>query len=181
MKNELKEFIEYNGPKKDVGVIVGVVLAIGGVYLFFYISLLYGVIGALAGIGIVIASIMEKKRYDKHLDELKKSGEISLLMSDFRGGSKAFKDRLILGQNFLIGKETAVFLRYDEIAQIYQTIHRTNFVEDSRTITVITTEGKHKELCILQMWGKSNDELNQVFGYIASRNPSVKVGYNGNN
>ena len=178
MENELKEFIEYNGPKKNVGVIVGVVLAIGGVYLFIYSGSLYGVAGVLAGIGFVIASIMEKSRYDKRLNEMKKSGELSVLMSDFRGGSKAFKDRLILGENYLIGRDTGVFLRYDKIAQIYQTIHRTNFIEDGRTITVVTTEGKYKDLCNLQIWGKSNDELDQVFEYIVSRNPSVKVGYN---
>ena len=180
MENELKGFIEYNGPKKNIGIIVGVLFILGGVYLDIYHGAMsFGVIaGGIIGGGFIAIGVFIKRDYNKSIDEMKKSGELAVLMSDFSGGSKAFKDRLILGERFLIGKDTGIFLRYDEIAQIYQTIHRTNFVEDGRTITVVTTEGKYKALCNLQIWGKSNDELNQVFRYIVSRNPSVKVGYN---
>ena len=178
MENELSDLIKYNKYNSYYGILFGILLSAGGVYLIYSGNIGYGIAGIIMGVVLIVLSIMEKKEYKDNINAIKANGEMPALLSDFRGGSRAFNGKLIAGQYFLIGEKTGSIIKYDDIAQVYETIHKTNYIEDGRTITVVTKDNKKKDLCKIKIWGKSKDELTQFFEYIKSRNPEIVLGYN---
>lgn len=138
----------------------------------------------IAGIFILFAlflgelSFRELKEIKKFFTDIEESGGLPFLLEDFETGGKAFKDKLILGKRFLIGKNTGIVIAYGDITQIYQEIHKTNSIEDSRSLKIRTAKtNKLYDLCKIPLRGKAEDEVIQVLEYIYSMNPNIKVGY----
>lgn len=179
-EKNIEELKNYNQENYIIFLSIGIILnsiclllMVSGYNISFYV-----VIGILLGIGFIIWGVKSPQLYQKKLDELDANGDMPDIISDFHSGGRAFKDNLIFGNRLLIGKGTGEIIKYEDITRVYQTIHRTNFIEDGRTLTAVTSDNKTHQFCNLKVFGKSNDELEQVVGYIVSRNPSVQVGDN---
>lgn len=158
-----------------MGVIVAVVFVvadknIGAAVMSLIFSAIFAVICAL--------NSDDYSRVDKTVKNVEQQGDLLTLLSDFRNGGKAFKDSLRLGGRYLIGKNTGTIISYGEVTRIYQYVHKTNLIEDSRMLRVETTNGKTYDLCKLPLRGKADDEVAQVISYIVSINGNVQVGYN---
>ena len=74
-------------------------------------------------------------------------------------------------------KGSGKLLEYSEIVQIYQYIHKTNFIEDERALKYRDSKGKERRLCRLELGDKSKDEMLQMIDIICRKNPTVKIGY----
>lgn len=111
------------------------------------------------------------------INDIDANGELLILLNDFEKGGKAFNDKLRLGQKYLIGKKTRTIVSYNEIARIYQYIHSTNCVEDTRSLQIVLHNNKKLDLCKLPLWGKADEEVANVFNYVKSMNPNIAIGY----
>lgn len=185
-EQEFKDLKKYAKPSHALAVlgaffvIIGLFVVVMGLTTDSYDSTEYivtGIIGVLLGVLFIYLGIRDNKKFDKKLKEIEENGGMPILLNDFKTGGRAFKNSLIVGQTFLIGKKSGTIVTYNEIVQIYQYVHSTNFVEDSRTLKVKTIQNSVLDLCSIPLRGKGNDELEQVINYILSKNPNVKVGY----
>ncbi len=189
-EKRLKVLKKYIRPSYD-GIMLGGFLALcGGALLIYDIiecfensgieikEFAIAVFFTLFALFILELSITELKRFKKLLTDIVENGGLPFLLNDFQNGGKAFKDKLILGQNFLIGKNTGVVIAYSDIGRIYQQIRKTNGVEDSRTLKVLHLKtNRYYDLCKVPRRGKAEDEVQQVVEYIVSMNPNIRVGY----
>ena len=180
MENEKKEFIKYSRPVAGfAGAVFGGVFFLIGIFMGGELTPFYHVLVILFGAAIAAGCIYSIIKYNNKIKQFESNGEMVTILSDFRNGTRAFDDKLIAGQVWLIGKKTGTIIKYSDITRMYQTVHKTNYVEDGRSVTAVTKDGKTHELCKLKLRGKSNDELNNFFAYINSRNPEIHFGYDG--
>lgn len=187
-ENEMKELKKFIRPSSGIFVMGGILSAIALLILISSISydeddkmymVVLGAVMLLIGAILIFSGIHSLNKVTKKLAEIDSNGGTQFLINDFKSGGKAFKDALILGQTFLIGKHTGTIITYNDILQIYQYVHKTNFVEDTRILKVVLAQNrKTVDLCPLPLRGKADNEAAQVINYILSRNPNVKVGYN---
>ena len=140
----------------------------------FWIAVIFTLFAFL----LIELGITGNKRLKKLYTDIEESGGLPLLLDDFENGGKAFKNKLVLGQRFLIGKNTGVVIAYSDIGRIYQEIHKTNYIEDSRTLKILSVKtNRYYDLCKIPLKGKADDEVQQVIEYIVSMNPNIRVGY----
>ncbi len=186
-QNDIKELKKFIRPSPAIFIVGAVFILIGIIILAVSIPakvenkevvIVIGSVIFVIGIITAAAGISIMKKADKRLAEIDANGGTQILLNDFRTGGKAFKNLLILGQTFLIGKNTGTVITYSDIIQIYQYVHKTNYVEDSRILkAVIVPDRKVVDLCRIPLGGKGDDELRQVIGFILSKNENIKVGY----
>ncbi len=150
-------FIVAGAFSKELIIAAGVMLLMGGLLMAVY--------------------FVSLSKLNKNIAKIEMNNGLEILLNDFENAGRAFNDRVVLGDVFIIGKNTGVIVSYGEITRIYQYIHSTNGVEDTRMLKANLAEGRTVDLCALQLRGKSDDELNQVCAYICSKNPDVRVGY----
>ena len=131
----------------------------------------------IGGAAMTIAHFVGRAKFDKLLAKIEENNGMQILLNDFEKAGKAFGDLVILGDVFIIGKRTSMIVSYGEITRVYQYIHSTNGVEDTRILKANLAEGRTVDLCRLPLRGKADDELNQVCRYICSKNPNIIVGY----
>ncbi len=180
MENEKKEFINYNKPTTTY-------IAIGFGAFFTLLVVLCGselsafthIGGFILGIGLIAGGIYEIVKFNNMIKSFEENGKMVTILSDFRNGTKAFDGKLIIGQKWLIGNKTGTILQYSDVVRFYQTIHKTNYIEDGRTVTAVTKDGKRVQLCNLKTRGKSSDELDYFFSFISSNYPEIALGYDG--
>ena len=181
MNSDIERFIKYNKNKGIFILIFGIFFAAISVYALTAAvtisSLLMCIFGVLLGVFLIIVYFVDEKNYKKQINDVMSGSKKTTLIADFESGTHAFNDKLIVGQNWLIGNRTGLFIEYSEIRQIYQTIHKTNGIEDGREITVVDENGKRKTLCRLKMRGKSNSELESFFDFLHQRNPNIVIGF----
>lgn len=185
MEQEIFDFIK---PKSDeIIVLIGVPM----VFLFFCgIALLFGegrlLLGLLCSIASVVGGIFaivlclksRDRRISQNLELYKNSNVFDEVKSEFKNGWN-MNGQVILGETYLFGRHSGGIFRYFEIQQVYQTVHKTNFVTDSRSLTVVIS-GREKEvtLCSLPVKSKQGDEQAYRLMYIIqSKNPAVRLGY----
>lgn len=162
-KKKLRKFVKPHH-EEYIGGIWFIVIGITGVvfgimehdYQTTFLSLLFAI---LLGGGILYSGISATLKYRKKIQHIEDSSALEILMDDFENGSRAFKDSLILGKVFLIGKRMGTIVSYNEIVRIYQYIEKTNGVESKRTIKIETADNRKLDLCKLKRWGKSDDEF----------------------
>lgn len=114
---------------------------------------------------------------NKRLNELEQQGKLSYLYADFEHGSRAFNDRLRMGENFLIGNKTGTVVTFGEITRIYKYVHSTNGIKDNQIMKIVTVNNTTRDLCNLSTWFSDENEEMQVVQYVLSKNPNVRVGY----
>ena len=78
----------------------------------------------------------------------------------------------------MFGKGMGTIIKYKDISNIYQYVHKTNLVEDKREIRVEKVSGEEIKLCKIYLNGKSDDELIILMNYILEKNPNVQIVYN---
>ncbi len=177
MEEELKRFKKFNKSGEVGMIILGVFFEVISLACYKHLELIIVIGGFLLGAAIIIMTLKSGADYNKRMEQIQQNGQMPALLSDFRSGDRGFDGSLIVGQYYLIGKNTDTFFRYDEIKQMYQTIHKTNGFEDGRTVTAVGQDGKTRQLCSLKTRGKSNEELEQFFMFVHSKNPNIVFGY----
>ena len=136
-----------------------------------------GIVFLLFAVTFIVITVVKSKNTEKSIKDIEEKGGLQILINDFETGGRAFKDSLILGQTFMLGKKMGHIVDYREIRQVYQYIHKTNFVEDKRTLVVVCGEKSEViDICRLPLFGKADDEVMQVIQYMISKNPNIKVG-----
>ena len=180
--NELKKYIN---PKSWGLCIVGVVFLAMAVFLIASGAVTEGgkslfavAIFLLGGVGMFWSGISGHKEYKTKMAELENSGELGRLLSDF-GAAQSFVDgKIRLGQTYIFGKGQGHWITYGEIRQVYQYVHKKNFVENGRQLRCVNSQGKTLTLCDLKLKGKSDEDVYKIVAIIKTKNPGVIIGYN---
>lgn len=138
-----------------------------------------GIFVVLAGFGALLYVPSKKKQVEmkKFLDAAEAEGRIDLILADFQTAGSSFENKVRLGQQWVYGQKMDALIAYSEIVQVYQYVHRTNFVEDRRTLKAKLVSGKTVDVCTLPARGKGDQELKSVIMYMLMKNPNIKVGY----
>ena len=122
-------------------------------------------------------SFLPQYKSKKFYTDMKTRGVLLQVEADFDRAISVLKNNVRLGNNWIFVKGKERLLDYEDITQIYQYIHKTNFVENERAIKYVDKKGKHRVLCKLALRGKSDEEVLKIIGIILSKNPNVKIGY----
>ena len=114
----------------------------------------------------------------KYFDALEQNPALATFLSnDFQQATPMRKDTIRFSHTNIYMKHSAKTLQYVDIQQVYQYIHRTNFVEDERSLKYVDLSGKHHRLCRLELRDASKDEMMHIINILLSKNPHIKVGY----
>lgn len=133
--------------------------------------------GLLVFAGILLLSLIPLFRSRSFYAQLEEAGLMETAVADFAKALPARKDRIRFGEKWIYRKGSAWLLGYEEITQVYQYVHKTNFIENQRILKYVDTKGKHKNLCSLRLRGKSDEEAKQMILMIYRKNPNIKIGY----
>ena len=134
----------------------------------------YGLVVFLVILGLsLIPQYKSKKFYEK----LEKHGDLPQVVADFEGAVAMRKNTVRFGEHWVFMKGKEKLLAYEDIRQVYQYIHKSNFIENERALKYVNSKGKAKVLCKLELRGKSDEELAKMVAIILSKNPELKVGY----
>lgn len=129
------------------------------------------------GAGLIWMGYSFMRDRKKMYQELEESGEIQRVLADFETALPLVNDYVRLGQFYIFGKGKSLIVRYGEIRQVYQHITRRSFVESERYLKYVDNNGKVKDLCNLQLRGKSDEDVMRIMAVIKAKNPNVKLGY----
>ncbi len=146
------------------------------------------VISAMAGndveyVGLIVLlvilglSLLPWYKSKKFYADIETSGSLPKIEADFDGAVPVLKNKVRLGNSWIFVKGKERLLGYEDITQVYQYIHRTNFIENERALKYVDKKGKHRVLCKLELRGKSDEEVHKIVLFILSKNPNVKIGY----
>lgn len=133
------------------------------------------------GAGLLVVSLdkwnisRKRKALLSKLRELEAWGELDELWKDY-SETEVFLG-MKMGRKFIISTVTGVIVRYDEIRNLHQYIHRTNFIEDGRSLRVVTVNGKILNLTNLELRGKADEDLKKALVFMIMKNPAITVGY----
>ena len=175
---KFKKFIKPNTVEIVFGIIL-IVVGIGGlVYGFLSGIIQIGILtlsgGLLFGIVFILWGIIKKNKYKKNLARFEKNGDLPDIVDDFQNGRKMFKDTLILGQYFVIRKNSGTAIEYSEIKKLYQLVKGSG--ERGKCIIQIQTEDKKKyDLCSVPVHNTNNNDLSRALGYITARNRNIQL------
>ncbi|MBO4939105.1 MAG: hypothetical protein J6J51_07765 [Clostridia bacterium] len=172
---KVKELKKYLAPGPGWLIIGTFLLVISALTLpgMGFPALIYLVFGAVL-LWIGISSTNDVKKLLKSFEE---KGELGRVLSDFESAQSYIKGKLRVGSYYLFGKKKGQVVRFEDIRQIWQTVHKRNGIESHRTLQYIDRQGKTQTLCDLQSREKSNDELIQIMTLIKLHNPGVHLGY----
>ena len=107
-----------------------------------------------------------------------KAGNLETLLNDFENGQVFCSDAVRLGENYIIGRNTGRFFRYENIRKIWQYIHKTNFVVDKIQIRIEKKDGITEILCHLKTGKRNaNDDASELLTAILQKNPKIQIGY----
>lgn len=176
MNKELKKFMSaYKfGWKILTFVMIALIIA-------FVVSAIAGnkvnYVGLLIFVLILLLSLIPQYCSKKFHENLANDILINRIETDFQNAIPMRKDHVRFGDEWVFIKGKELLLKYEDIHQVYQYIHRTNFIENERALKYVNSKGKHRVLCKLALRGKSDEELKQMISIIYSKNPNVKIGY----
>ena len=137
------------------------------------------VIMLIVGMLFVIMGTSRSSNFRMSMRNIRIRHRENELLYDFENAGRAFSDRVILGDSFIIGRGTGAVVPYSEIRRVYQYIHTYNGIEDKRILRAELTNGRKIDLCTLPHNGVGNEELNNVMNYMRAVNPRIQLGYNG--
>lgn len=141
------------------------------------VALLMGLFIAAMGGVIIWAAFSNMRELNNQFRELENAGKLDRIVEEFNRAEVLVKDKVRLGQNYIFGKGSGRLVRYEEIRQVYQYIKKRNFVEVVRSLKYVDNQGKTRDLCQLQLRGKSDEDVKKIVVAILSKNPMVKIGY----
>ena len=120
--------------------------------------------------------IYKSIKFRKHLHDLKQTGEMSNVLSDFEYATPMFGGRVMMGRKYAFGKKCGTAIAYADIERVYEYVHSTNSIKDVRMIKVKMITGKKCDLCYLKVFKEEPEEEMAIIKTILERNPSVQVG-----
>lgn len=172
---KLKEMKNYLKPGIGWIIFGGLMLAfsIAGVMAMGWVVVIYLIGGAL----LLWVGISGRNHVEKIVKEMEATGELERVLADFTGSKSFVKDKVRLGNYYIFGKKQQNIVRYEDIRQVYQSIHRRNGAETTRTLQYVNTKGQTQTLCNLQLRDKSKDDVIMIMMLIKTKNPNVKLGY----
>lgn len=136
-------------------------------------ALVLGVVGAI----LIRSAALSSKKFTDYIQNAETSGEMGMILGDFSQSYSMVKDNIRIGRRYIFGKKQGRPVKYSEITKVYQSIHKTNFVEDSRQLNAVLSDGETRTLCNLMIRGKSDEDLARIMGFIQHQNPGVHLGY----
>lgn len=134
-------------------------------------------IGVVVFPGGLLLSLIPAWKDRKFFRSLEGGNQLEQVAADFTAAVSMRKNRIRFGRRWIFCKGKCRLVRYEDIRQIYQYVHRTNFMEDDRALKYVDSNGKTRVLCKLELQGKSDEELHKMADLILSKNPGVKIGY----
>ena len=179
MEAEKKAFEDFLKPRFDAGIILGPILLVIGIVCLVNGGIIIGLLMLVAG-GLLLATAIRIRTQFAALMNESAPGELAALLSDFRTAMPIAGGNIRLGDRYLYPKRGGKYIAYGDVLQVYQTVHKTNFVEDRRTITAVVRNGEKTEtitLCSLALRGRGDDVLREVMLHLLARNPNIKLGY----
>ena len=175
MKQEFKKYMtSYRGAWKVmsyIAVALMVALAASGI-LGADIEPLGFVVFA-AWLAVCLIPLWKSTRFFRKLEA---DGVADQVQADFAKSMPMRKDHVRFGERWVFTKGSVRLRQYSEIWQVYQQIHRTNFVEDRRELRCVDVNGKDSCLCKLELRGASDEEVRKMAAMIYAKNPNVKFG-----
>ena len=121
-----------------------------------------------------ISNILELNRQFAQLEE---QGRLEAIVAEFDRAEVLVKGKVRLGPNYIFGRGAGHLVRYEDIRQVYQYVKKRNFAEVVRSLKYVDRNGKTRDLCELQLRGKSDEDVKKIMVMILSKNPMVKIGY----
>lgn len=113
---------------------------------------------------------------NKKLAAVNASSESLILMNDFQKAGRAFNNTVVVGDKFIIPKDSGYIYSYDEIDRIWQVTESTNGMELRRTINIIDKNGKKVKFFWIARQYYSREEYQSVISFMLSKNPNIKLG-----
>ena len=182
-REDLKQYLLGGGAGAMVGggllSVLGVFFLIGGIQEAgnSLAPIAVGIALIVGGILIICGRLKKQRSFDELLASLEAQGKLEGILREFGGASQMFKDSMRLGETMIFPKHQGEMIPYGEIAQAYQYIHKTNYVEDSRALRIRLRSGKVKDIAKLRLRGKDDETLKQVLIFMLTKNSSIKIGY----
>ena len=180
---ELKKYLSsYNVASMLIGIFM---VAFGGFFLFVLlpdteeptVTLLMGLFILVMGAVVIWSCISNVRSLNRLFAELEERGELDRIVEEFNRAEVLVKGKVRLGPNYIFGKGAGHLVRYENIRQVYQYVKKRNFVEVVRSLKYVDQNGKTRDLCELQLRGKSDEDVQKIILAILSKNPMVKIGY----
>ena len=183
---DAKKLKKYLSSTNVVSLVLGIFMAVfGGWFLLFLlpetdepvVTLLMGLFIMVMG-GVVIWSCISNIRsLNRDFAQLEETGRLDGILEEFEKAQVLVKGKVRLGPNHIFGKGAGHLVRYEDIRQVYQYVKKRNFAEVVRSLKYVDGSGKTRDLCQLQLRGKSDEDVKKIMLAILAKNPMVKIGY----
>lgn len=112
----------------------------------------------------------------KKLEQIDRDSLSLVLANDFCNAGRAFKNSVIMGDRFIIPKQSGYILSYDDIARIWQVTQSMYGTELHHIIYIIDKNGRKRQFFYVPSKQYNSAEYQSVIGYILSKNPNIKLG-----
>ena len=176
MKDELKDYL--SSGREWLWMVTIVAAAI---FLIQGVGILKGNgdnwFGFIFFVSVFLLSRLPDFLFASFLKKIKAEGIYELAKKDFESAVSLVEDRVRLGKNYIFSKGKSRLLKYEDIVQVYQYVHKTNFIENERALMYVDINGSTRKLCNLKLRGASDGDAMKMIGIIVQNNPNVKVGY----
>ena len=133
--------------------------------------------GLLFDLLLLGLSLVPQIKVRKSIATLESSEMLRYIETDFENAIIMRNDLVRFGKAWIFIKGKQKPLAYRDIRQVYQYVHRTNFIENERKLMYVDQNGKKGTLCKLKLRGKSDADVNRMVSIILNKNPYVKIGY----
>lgn len=186
MKEEIQPIYKYSRTNTTGAIIIsGAMIVLGIVASFYYIE--PGILAIVLGVGIIIFACYRDKITKKRMTQLESDPQFPILLHDFQEGKQYLGDKLRIGDVFVIAAKTGTITKVSDIQKIYQEVHRTNGIEDRRTLVIVATDDnglpRAENLCSLKTKGMlkkdapDDNELKEIMMHMLKLNPNIHLGY----
>lgn len=181
--NELKQYLSSTNV---ISLLVGIFFSIFGGWFILVLrprtdeptaTLLMGLFMIVMGAVLIWSCISNAQSMNKLIAELEARGELDRIVEEFNSAEVLVKGKVRLGPNYIFGKGAGHLVRYENIRQVYQYVKKRNFSEVVRSLKYVDQNGKTRDLCELQLRGKSDEDVKKIMLAILAKNPMVKIGY----
>lgn len=177
-EEELVEYVSEKYKQRGRFVLAGIFGILGIGLVTASSRPLIGVVFFALMAGFVIYAFYRKKKQNEYFDSMLSSKEAYQILKDFWEGSPTTNGQLRMGEKYLFPKGQGVILKYSDIAKVYQSVHSTNGMKDSRVVKAELTDGKTVTLCNIAASNRFGTEEFEGIAYpLLKKNPEIHIGY----
>ena len=119
--------------------------------------------------------LFSKRSYRKKMDEFESRADYGEILRDFERSKSFADDEIRLGTKYIFGSESERVITYDSIASIFQYVHSTNFVEDSRELRANMTNGQSVTICKLPLRKEGEQAFLEIALIMRCLNPDIRI------